>query len=338
MPVTIQDIAKEANVSIATVSRVINGSKTVSPELKKRVNDVIQKRNFKPNSLARGLITKKTNIIGIIVPDLSNPIFGALTKGINNVCEKKDYTLMVCESGGKKEKEIELLKVLEDKKIDGVLFAGVDINASLVEELEKKEYPKVLVTQEAADGEERIFTVVHDNVKATYDAVSFLIENGHKRIAFIGGPENDFSSGQKRLKGYKLALNENKLKVPDSYIEHGDFTFESGFYCMRKIYEENPLLPTAVMVCNDIMAIGAIRFLKSAKVLVPNDISIMGFDDSELGKYYSPELSTVRISYFDEGVKAAKTLFKLMSNKNYLISKTQFVPHKIIRRNSVRKI
>ncbi|WP_042354375.1 LacI family DNA-binding transcriptional regulator [Bacillus rubiinfantis] len=338
MAVTIQDIAKEAQVSIATVSRVINGSKTVSPELKKRVNDVIEKRNFKPNSLARGLITKKTNIIGIIVPDLSNPIFGALTKGINHVCEKKDYTLMVCESGGKKEKEIELLQVLEDKNIDGVLFAGVDINSMLVNELEKKEYPKVLVTQEAADGEERLFTVVHDNVQATYDAVSFLIENGHRRIAFIGGPENDFSSGQKRLKGFKLALEENNLEINESYIEHGDFTFESGFYCMRKIYEENPFLPTAVMVCNDTMAIGAIRFLKSAKVSVPNDISIMGFDDSELGKYFSPELSTVRISYFDEGVKATKTLFKLLSNKSQTVPKTQFVPHKIIRRNSVRKI
>jgi LacI family transcriptional regulator len=338
MSVTIQDIAKEAKVSISTVSRVMNNSKAVSPELKKRVFDVIQKRNFKPNSLARGLITNKTNIIGIVVPDISNQIFGALTKGINNVCHQQEYTLMVCESGGNLEKELELLEILGERKIDGVLFAGVDINTTLVEEMNSKDYPIVLVTQEASDGEEIINTVVHDNVRATYDAVSFLIENGHRKIAFIGGPENDFSSGRKRLKGFRSALEDHHLEITDSYIEYGDFTFNSGYDCMKKIYEENSVLPTAVMVCNDVMAFGAIRFLKSANVEVPNDISIMGFDDSEFAKFITPELSTVRISYFDEGVKAATTLFKLMNENEPILPKTQFIPHKIIRRNSVAKI
>lgn len=338
MSVTIQDIAKEAQVSVATVSRVINNTKAVSPELKQRVLDVIQRRNFKPNSLARGLITKKTNIIGIVVPDISNPVFGALTRGINSVCQQKGYTLMVCESGGQQEKELELLDVLEDKKVDGVLFAGVDINSTLVAEMKKKSYPVVLVTQQASDGDDSMYTVIHDNVQAIYDAVSFLIENGHRKIAFIGGPEKDFSSGIKRLEGYRLALNNYKLEVPKSYIEHGNFSFESGYDCMRKIYEENSVLPTAVMVCNDVMAIGAIRFLKNANLSVPADISIMGFDDLEFGKYFSPELTTVRISYFDEGLKAIKTLFKLIHQKQQHIPKIQYIPHKIIRRNSVRRI
>lgn len=336
MSVTIEDIAKEARVSVATVSRVINNSKAVSPELKKRVNDVIEKTNFKPNSLARGLIMKKTNIIGIIVPDISNPVFGALTRGINSFCQQKGYTLMVCESGGQQEKEVELLGVLADKKVDGVLFAGVDVNSALVEEMKSMLYPIVLVTQEASSGEEVIHTVTHDNVKALYDAVSFLIENGHQRIALIGGPENDYSSGQKRLKGYKQALEEKNMEVLDSYIEHGDFSFESGYECMRKIYEENSVLPTAVMVCNDAMAIGAIRFLKTTKVSVPADISIMGFDDLEFGRYFSPELTTVRISYFDEGLRAIKTLFKLIQEQS--VPMTQFIPHKIIRRISVKKV
>ncbi|MFD2214958.1 LacI family DNA-binding transcriptional regulator [Metabacillus endolithicus] len=338
MKVTIEDIAKEANVSIATVSRVINNTKAVSPELRERVHEVIRKRNFRPNPLAKGLITNRTNIIGIVVPDISNPIFGALTKGINNICEQQGYTLMVCESGGQREKELELLEILADKKVDGLLFAGVDVNHSLVKEMKIKDYPIVLVTQEASEGDEEIKTVVHDNVKATYDAVSFLINNGHKKIAFIGGPENDYSSGQKRLKGFQLALKENNIEVPESYIEHGNFTFQSGFESMKKIYEENSVLPTAVMVCNDIMAIAAIRFLENANMSVPHDISIMGFDDSEYANYFSPELSTVRISYFDEGVKAAKTLFKLIDDQYSIIPNTQFISHKIIRRNSVRPI
>jgi len=338
MKITIEDIAKEANVSIATVSRVINNTKAVSPELRERVHEVIRKRNFKPNPLAKGLITNRTNIIGIVVPDISNPIFGSLTKGINSVCEKRAYTLMVCESGGQREKELELLGKLADKKVDGLLFAGVDVNRLLVNEMKKKDYPIVLVTQEASEGNEEIKTVVHDNIKATYDAVSFLIKNGHKKIAFIGGPENDFSSGQKRLKGFRLALEENHIEVPDSYIEHGNFTFQSGFDSMKKIYEENSILPTAVMICNDIMAIAAIRFLENSNMSVPRDISIMGFDDSEYANYFSPELSTVRISYFDEGIKSAKTLFKLIDDQHSIIPNTQFIPHKIIRRNSVRAI
>lgn len=338
MAVTIEDIAKEAGVSISTVSRVINNTKAVSPELRERVNEVIQRRNFKPNSLARGLITNKTNIIGIVVPDISNLIFGSLTKGINEVCQQNDYFLIVCESEGKFEKEIELLEILEEKKIEGVLFAGVDVNQSLIQELKNKSYPIVLVTQEASDGKYHFNTVVHDNIQATYDAVSFLIENGHEKVAFIGGPKNDYSSGQKRLNGYLLALEKYNIEVPESYIEHGDFSIESGYTSMKKIYEENYNLPTAVMVCNDVMAIGAIRYLKSANIHVPNDISVMGFDDSEYAKYFTPELTTVRISYFDEGVQAANTLFDIINNSNRAIPNVQYINHKIIRRNTVRNV
>lgn len=338
MAVTIEDIAREAKVSIATVSRVINNSKAVSTELHQRVYDVIQKNNFKPNSLARGLVTKKSNMIGIVIPDISNPVFGALTKGINSICQHMGYTLMVCESGGIQEKELELLKILSDKMIDGVLFAGVDVNSTLIENMKDKEYPVVLVTQEAADRDGALTTVVHDNVKATYDAVTFLIVNGHKRIAFISGPEHDYSSGKKRMQGYKMALKENEIEVPKSYIEYGNFTFDSGYYCMKKIYEENSELPSAVMICSDLMAIGAMRFLKTSKLKIPDDISIMGFDDSELAMYFTPELSTVRISYFAEGEKAAKELFKLMKGQKYSPAKTYYLPHKIIRRNSVRQI
>ncbi len=338
MAVTIEDIAREANVSKATVSRVINNTKAVSPELRERVYDIIKKNNFKPNSLARGLVTKQTRMIGIVIPDISNPVFGSLTKGINSVCQQMDYTLMVCESGGVQDREIELLEVLSDKSIDGVLFAGVDVNDTLIGKMKEKEYPVVLVTQEASASEGIIPTVVHDNIKATYDAVSFLISNGHKKVAFVSGPKHDYSSGKKRLQGYQSALRDNGIEVPDSYIEHGNFTFESGYECMKKIYEENSQLPTAIMLCSDLMAIGAMRFLKSAKIKIPDDISIMGFDDSEYAMYFTPELSTVRISYFAEGEKAAKELFKLMNGQKILLPKTYYLPHKIIRRNSIKQI
>lgn len=335
MAVTIADIAKEAGVSISTVSRVMNHTKPVSPELRERVYKIIEKNNFKPNALAQGLITKKTNTVGVIVPDISNPVFGALTKGINSVCAKKGYSLMVCESGGELEKELKLLDVLDDKQTDGVLFAGVDVNQELVDAMLKKHYPVVLVTQESSVGDHVIGTVTHDNVQAVYDAVKFLMDNGHTRIAYLGGPKHDFSSGKKRIKGYKMALEEGGITVPDSYMEQGEFSFQFGYEGMKRLYEENNILPTAVVAGSDLIAIGAVQFLNSVGVPVPEEMSVIGFDDMDFATYFRPELSTVRIPYFAEGELAARELIKRMCGEEEEIT-THYVPHKIIRRGTTR--
>ncbi len=335
MAVTIADIAKEAGVSISTVSRVINNTKPVSPELRERVYQIIEKNHFTPNALAQSMITKKTNIVGVVVPDISNAVFGALTKGINSACSKKGYTIMVCESGGEFERELRLLNILEERQIDGVLFAGVDVNRELVGAMEKKDYPVVLVTQAASAGNSPIDTVMHNNVQAMYDSVMFLYQNGHKKIAYLGGPEYDYSSGQKRLEGYKKALRELGITVPYSYIEQVQFTFQGGYEGMKRIYEENGVLPTAVVAGSDLIAIGAIQFLNSQGVSVPDDISVIGFDDLEYATYFRPELSTVRIPYFEEGEKAAKKLLQCMNGSKTKAS-IQYVPHKIIRRGTVK--
>lgn len=337
MAVTIEDIAREAGVSIATVSRVINKTKPVSAELRDRVYEVIEKNHFKPNSLAQGLITKKTNTIGIIVPDISNAVFGKLTKGINSVFAQEGYTVVLCESQGELEKELKLLGILEEKQIEGLLFAGVDVNHTLVERMRKRNYPVVLVTQEASEDEEAVHTVIHNNVEAMYDAVKFLLDNGHERIAYLGGLKNDFSSGKKRVIGYKKALEEAGIEVKDSYIAQGDFSFEAGYQGMKKLYEENSKLPTAVVTGSDVIAVGAIQYLDNMRVKIPDDISIMGFDDSEFATYIKPELSTVRISYYDEGVKAAEMLRELMDGSTEAPMK-EYVPHKIIRRSTTKNL
>lgn len=339
MSVTIEDIAKEAHVSKATVSRVLNHTKSVSPELYKRVERVIHKNHYKPNALARSLVTSKTNTIGIVVSDISNPVFGALTKGINHYCESRDYTLLVCESGGIREKEIELLQKLADKKIDGVLFAGVNVDQNLVSYMNALEYPVVLVTNEASYAKDVIPTVVHDNTSAIRDAVTFLINHGHEKIAFILGPKDDYSSVVKRVKSYKETLKKSGIPVNENYIAYGKFTFESGYNSMKALYEENEDMPTAVMAASDLLAIGAMSFLKSVQIRVPEDISVMGFDDSELAMYSSPALSTVRISYFEEGEMAAKRLFELIGDETgSRDNSTSYVGYKIIRRASVKQI
>lgn len=335
MKVTIADIARESGVSISTVSRVINDTKPVSPELKERVFAVIEKKSFKPNTLAQGLVTKKTNMIGVIVSDISNVVFGSLTKGADRVCRKKGYTIMICESGGKLERELELFQLMEDRQIEGVLFAGVDVNQTLVDCILSRSYPTVLVTQEASVGEGIVNTVIHDNRKAMADAVNFLLSNGHERIAYLGGPKHDFSSGKQRLRGYKDALAEAGIEVPETYILEGDFSYQSGYEGMKKIYEENMVLPTAVVTGSDVIAVGAIQFLKNRNIDVPGEISVMGFDDSDFATYFQPELSTVRVSYTDEGEMAARDLIDLIEGNAGEV-KTRHVPHKIIRRGTVK--
>lgn len=335
MAVTIADIAKEAGVSISTVSRVMNGTKPVSPELKKRVDEVVEKNHFKPNTLAKGLVTKKTNMIGVVVTDISNAIYGSMTRGINSVCEEQGYNIMICESHGEHKREEKILALLEEKQVDGVLFVGMDINEELLDIISCRSYPVVLVSQEASAGEGRIPTVVHDNTRAMEDAVRFLIDNGHRRIAYLGGPGEDYSSGKKRLMGYRLALEKAGIEVPDTYIQQGAFSFGAGHDGMKRIYEENSILPTAVAAGSDVIAVGAIQFLCSVGLRVPEDISIIGFDDADFAAYVQPELATVRVSYFDEGQTAARKLMEQMSGEAGK-PETCYIPHKIIRRRTVK--
>lgn len=335
MAVTIEDVAREARVSIATVSRVMNSSKTVSPKLQQRVNDAIRKMNFRPNVLARGLITNRTSTIGVVVSDIANPVFGVLTKGINSVCQAKGYTVIICESDGKRKKELSLLEKLSEQKIDGLLFAGVDVDRDLVDRMLLHDYPVLLVTQEESYGETRLNTVAHDNRQAAFDEVEFLVSCGHKRIAIISGPENDYSSGTRRLEGYLAGMEQFGMKVPHTYIRHGDFSFKAGYSGMRKIYEESAQLPTAIIACSDLMAVGAMQYARDMGLSIPEQISFMGFDDSALSRYTTPSLSTVRIAYFEEGELAAKTLINGIEDGLCDQPTVRYIPHMIIRRGSV---
>lgn len=340
MAVTIADVAREANVSISTISRVINNSKTVSPELKKHVFEVIERVGYRPNVLARGLITKQTNTIGLVVSDISNSVIATIAKGINSVCQENNYTVFMCESNGEPERELELLDKLGNHRIDGLVFAGVDVSRKLTDSMLKLEFPVVLVTQQEAYGETRLNTVIHDNYHLMIDAVNFVIANGHRRIAFISGPKKDHSSGMLRLQGYYAVLQENGIPPVESYIRFGDFSFDAGYASMRSIYEESIELPTVVLAASDLMAIGAMQSAFHLGLSVPEDISVMGIDDTEIGRYSRPPLSTVRIPYFEEGAMAAKTLFRLIEERREGVQDGQaatieYVKHRIIRRTSV---
>lgn len=337
MAITIEDIAKEAGVSIATVSRVMNNTKAVSKELRERVNAVIEKNQFKPNSLARGLATKKTQSIGIIVPDISNPVFATLVKGANEICHQQGYTLMVSESLGERVREEELLRGLEEKHTDGVLLAGIHVDSQLVEVAKNMAYPVVLIGQEDIDNCNELSVVIHDNEEAAYEATKLLIQAGHREIAFIGGPEHDYSSGRKRLLGYKRALQESSIEWNSRMHYYGDFTLSSGYKGMKMILEDEKNRITAVIAGNDMMAIGAIRYIREKGMQVPVDISVIGMDGIEIGAYITPMLTTVEFPYYDEGVKAANVLIDYIQGRQ-MEAKLYYLEHKLIQRESIEII
>ncbi len=333
--ITIVDIARQAGVSVSTVSRVINGSKKVSDELCKRVEQVIQENNFKPNSIARGLVTKTTHVIGIVLPDISNPIFYNLIKGVDAILAPQNYSFILCESQGRAELEKNLLHMLKERNIDGIIFAGVTVDQPLLDVMHEINIPIVLVCQDP-DPLDCGFDVVNfDNFRMGYEATNFLIQNGHRRIAMISGPLYDNSSGKKRFWGYQKALEEAGISYAESYVRFGKFTFEEGYNGMKQIYEENLQLPTAVLASCDEAAMGAIDFLLSCGVQVPEQISVMGTTEIPMSSYYRPAITTVRIFAYDIGRKASELIIKRI-NREAGEPRYHEIDFKIMRRNSVK--
>lgn len=333
MTVTIKDIATDAKVSVSTVSRVLNGSKKVSGDLQRQVMRSIEKYGYKPNVAARSLITKKTGLVAVVVADLTNPITAIHLKQISEVCMEHDKIMICCGYDMDNDKAVAVLDKMLERAVDGLIFMGIQLREDILEKLAQFTCPVVLANQglppEIKGYEFRTVTV--DSYHTAMDVTRFLIEEGHERIAYIGGSREDYTNGTLRLKGFQDVMEEKRLEIPDSYVIQGEFSTESGYQGMKKIYENSRFLPTAVICGSDIIAIGVIRFLKYVKLKVPDDISVFGFDDS-VEDIYDPPLSTVRM--YRQGELLYQALFDEEGERN---SRTYF-PYKLLRRNSTRKL
>lgn len=332
MAATIYDVAADAEVSISTVSRVLNGSESVSDSLRERVLQSIEKFNYKPNAAARSLITKKTNIIAIIVADILNPITAKQVKEIDKYCRKRGKLTITCDYDYDNNKAIDLLNNMLENQVEGVVFMGVMLNEQLLEKLKEFSCPVILANQ-GMEATKYDFTIItDDSYQATCDVTYFLINEGHQRIAYVGGEQSDYTNGLLRLKGFLDTMRENNLEVPESYVIQGEFTLDSGKKGMKYIYENNMDLPTAVIAGSDIIAVGIIRYLKTVGVNVPEDISVFGFDDSVSNIFEIP-LSTVRS--YDRGKIICEQLFAEQTSQE---KKWLYFPYKLLRRNSTRRI
>ncbi len=338
--ITIHEVAKAANVSISTVSRVMNQSDSVSEETRKKVLKEIRELGYLPNASAKKAARKSVKLIGALFPDISNNVFGRILQGINSIVSPLGYNIIICETNGEMEKEIHFLNVLKDKQVDGVIMANVHIPEEQLMWIHKNQKPVIYVCQDIPDFTLRTpsSSVNIDNKQAMCDMVHFLYEMGHRRIAFIGGPLHDLSAGKKRYDGFMKGMRDCNLSIhQDMICFQEDFSIRSGYRGMHQIYEQSALIPSAVISACDNMAIGAIGFLYDNDISVPGQVSVTGVDDTNLASAIRPSLSTIRHADSDTGVKAARLLLEHIANPDFKGGAFQ-LPYQILRRQSVRQL
>ncbi len=303
---TISDIAKLANVSKATVSRVINNkNEGVSQETAQRVRDLINELGYRPNSLARSIVNSNAKMLGLVIPDVNNPFFPQLVRGIEDYAYSCGYTVFLCNSDNDPKKEEQYLMSLIDKRVDGVILATTNSRSTSLEQLNNYGVPFVLVDRPLNNTFVDL-GVYADNYKGFYTAVQHLIKSGNKRIAFLGGTKKVIPTSE-RLNGYKDALKDANIDCDKSLIKFGDYSIASGYQMMdRLIAEKVPF--TAVMAGCDLIAVGAVKALTRNGISVPKECEVIGFDGIELSEIFDPSISTVAQPIYEIALESAKLL------------------------------
>ncbi|WP_370295991.1 LacI family DNA-binding transcriptional regulator [Rossellomorea marisflavi] len=297
---TIKEVAKMAEVSSATVSRFLNNSGYVGEEARKRILKVIEETGYVPSENAKSLRTKQTKVIGVILPKISTETSSRLVRGLDEVLAKEGYQILLANSGLSAEKEIEHLRLLKSRDVDGIILSATTNGAGLKSEIQRLDIPVVVVGQEV-DGTPN---VIFDEYQAAKDMVKHLIDHGHERIGFIGVSEEDPAVGVLRKKGYLQAMQEKNLPIEESWIEKGIFDVESGAVAMERMMEA-AIPPTAVFAVTDRLAIGAMNYVKSKGLRIPEDMAFAGIGASELSRYITPSLTTMDYQNKESGRVAA---------------------------------
>ncbi|MDF1508696.1 catabolite control protein A [Robertmurraya sp. DFI.2.37] len=332
MNITIYDVAREANVSMATVSRVVNGNPNVKPATRKKVLEVISRLGYRPNAVARGLASKKTTTVGVVIPDISSTFFAELARGIEDIATMYKYNIILSNSDQNKEKELHLLNTMLGKQVDGIVFMGGNITEEHVEEFEKSPVPIVLAG--SIEETEQVPSVNIDHEQATYDAVSSFVEKGHKKIAFVIGPFHEPINEKKKLIGYKRALHEAGIDYNEELVVEGDYTYDSGIEAFEKLMELEDK-PTAIFVGSDEMALGVVHGAEDQGYSIPADFEVISSDNTRLALMVRPQLTTVVQPLYDIGAVAMRLLTKLM-NKEKVSEQTVILPHRIELRSSTK--
>jgi len=330
---TIRDVAERAGVSVATVSHVINGTRKVAPGTAERVRRAMEELDYHPNAVARSLRTRKTQVIGVVVSDITNPFFATLVRGAEDAALEAGYSIFVCNSDETLEKENRYVQVLRRRRVDGMLLAPVGGGENpAIWKLARQGVPFVFVDRRAPGVEAD--AVLSDNVGGAYLATKHLLERGHERIGIVLGIRGATTS-EERLAGYRRALEEAGIPLAEELVVWGGYRVEGGRRATTKLLSLTPP-PTAIFSTNNLMTIGVLQELFRHEVRIPGEMGVVGFDDLEWAEMITPALTVVAQNPYEIGQKALLTLLKRINEGLSKEPLTIRVPVELRARKSVR--
>ena len=331
---TIADIAKEAKTSTATVSRVFNESGVVSPELKEKILAAARDLGYFPNAVARSLRMKQTFTVGVIVSDIANSFFAAVVRGVEDMLFKHQYHPFICNSDRDPEKEALYLRLLIERRVDGVIISAASGEFSQhLSILKSAGIPWVFLNRRPADFEG--IAILTDNRLGGYQGTSLLLDYGHRNIGVIAGPQN-INTGIDRLKGHLEALRDRRIMPSEDLIAFGDFQEASGYQGAKKLLGASGI--TAMFVHNNQMTIGAIRAIREQNLIIPQDCSILAFDEAEWSTIVEPPITTIAQPTYEMGATAATALINAINKGQQSASKDVYLPPELNVRGSVVRV
>ncbi|SHJ64580.1 transcriptional regulator, LacI family [Reichenbachiella agariperforans] len=314
--VTIKDLAKELGISPSTVSRALKDHPDISPETKRLVNALAEKLDYEPNTIAMSLRSKRTNTIGVIIPEIVHFFFSTVISGIEEVAYKKGYTVMFCQSNEDYEKEVIDTKALLAHRVDGLLisYSKETTNFDHFREIQRKNIPLVFFDRVPTD-ELHCSTITINDFESAESAVDHLVIENHLRIAHLAGPQN-LNISKQRLAGYKRGIEKHKLYFEEGYVQYcGKGDFEEGYRCTNELLKLSER-PNAIFANNDVAAYGAMKAIKDAGLKIPEDIAIMGFSNWQFASLTEPQLTSIAQPGIEMGKAAARRLILELEAKD----------------------
>jgi LacI family transcriptional regulator len=330
---TISDVAKRAGVSTMTVSRVINSSGYIAQETQERVEKAIAELGFVPNALARSLRFKQTKTIALVLTDITNPFFTTLARGVEDAASENGFTVMFTNTDESSDEEAENLNILLQKQVDGVLLVPAGSSNESVTYLQERSIPVVVLDRRVPDV--KVDTVCSDSVPGAYQVTRHLIDLGHRSIAIISGPLH-ISTSADRAEGFRSAMQEAGLPIDSRWVQHGHFTQDSGYEMVKALLPLQPR-PTAILAANNFIAIGAYAALRAAGLRIPEDISLVTFDDLPAKLMLEPFLTTVDQAAYEMGYQATQLLLTHLNGETLAEPRVIVLPTQLIIRSSSGK-
>ena len=327
--VTIYDVAREAGMSMATVSRVVNGNKNVKENTRKKVLEVIERLDYRPNAVARGLASKKTTTVGVVIPNITNSYFATLAKGIDDIAEMYKYNIILTSSDEDDDKEVAVVNNLFSKQVDGVIFMGYHLTEKIRSEFSRSRTPVVLAG--TVDVEHQLPSVNIDYKTAMIDVVAELAENNSK-IAFISGPLLDDINGKVRLSGYKEGLKNVDLSYSEGLVFEAKYSYDDGYALAERVIASKA---TAAIVAGDELAAGLLNGLSDKGVQIPEEFEIITSDDSQVSRFTRPNMTSISQPLYDLGAISMRMLTKIM-HKEELEEREVLLSHGITKRHSTK--